>query len=128
MSLQFSSSSYTNASLLGNGTSFTNTTELISESYLVIGTQLINGTNFTLVNFTADVSTNAGSLGSTTQNETGTFYFNPSWNATLIVLSGETISGEIASTVASALLIFFELPFLYLDLYGIADSWSSVNE
>jgi len=113
MSLQFSSNSYTNDSLFGNGTSFANTSELISESYSVVGTQLINGTDYTLVNFSADVSTNAGSLGSSTENETGTFYFNPSWNATLIVFSGETISGQIASTMASVLLIFFELPFLY---------------
>ena len=116
MAVRFSTSSSVNDSSLGN--SSVNANQLILGSYSSLGTKVINGTNFTLVSFTDDIGLNASGVGnqSTFENETGTIYFNPSWNATLITVMGFNITGSVATQLGGDLLIFFELPFVYTTL------------
>ena len=113
MAVRFSTSSSVNNSSLGNSSA--NINELILGSYSSLGTKVINGTNFTLVNFIDDIELNASSSGknSTFENESGIIYFNPSWNATLLTIMGFNITGSIAAQLGGDLLIFFELPFVY---------------
>jgi len=88
----------------------------------VAGTKVINGSQFTLVNIALDLSTNGTQSFGGSENETGTIYFNPAWNATLIVLGSATITGALATTTAQELLLFFELSLLYSSLISAVQS------
>jgi hypothetical protein len=105
-----------NSSAMGS-TVGTNISEIINGSYTSLGTKVINGTTFTLVKFTDIISLNLNaSAKPITQNENGTIYFNPTWNATLITILGYNFSGSLASTLGRELMIFFEIPFAYNSL------------
>src|SRR5579872_3123412 len=109
MSIFFNVSSKVNGSQFG--TISNNSSELISGSYFTIGTRSINGSTFTLVGINLELSSST-----TTENESGTIYFDPNWNATVIDLNGFNLTGSLASTFGGTLMIFFELPFLYTTL------------
>ncbi len=95
----------------------TNISEIINGSYTSLGTKVINGTTFTLVKFIDVISLNLNdSIKPIIQNENGTIYFDPTWNATLITILGYNFSGSLASTLGRDLMIFFEIPFAYNSL------------
>ncbi len=121
MSLRFYINSNLNESTLGNS-SVVNVTELILGSYSVVGTKVINGSQFTLVNYTLDLSTNGTQSFGGSQNQTGTIYFNPAWNATLIVSGSNTITGALATSTAADLMVFFELSLLYSSIISAVQS------
>jgi hypothetical protein len=105
-----------NSSAMGSPVG-TNISEIINGSYTSLGTKVINGSTFTLVKFTDIISLNLNaSAKPITQNENGTIYFNPTWNATLITILGYNFSGSLASTLGRELMIFFEIPFAYNSL------------
>ena len=56
------------------------------------------------------------------QNQTGTIYFNPAWNATLIVSGSNTITGALATSTAADLMVFFELSLLYSSIISAVQS------
>jgi trimeric autotransporter adhesin len=122
MSLRLNVHSALNESLFGNSSSV-NITELIHGSYSVVGIKIINGTQFTLVNYALSLSmSGAQSSGGGSQNQTGTIYFNPGWNATLIVFGNSTITGALATSTAAELMTFFEISLLYSSLISAAQS------
>jgi hypothetical protein len=93
-------------SSLGNSSSLI--AENINASYSLAGTQVINSTTFTIVNFDIDLS-----ILSTSQNESGTIYFDPAWNSTLVVTSGVNLTGTTANTIGQLYMIFFEVPLVF---------------
>jgi len=126
MSLRLNVHSALNESLLGNSSSV-NLNELILGSYSLVGTKVINGTQFTLVNYVLSLSmSGAQSSGGGSQNQTGTIYFNPAWNATLIVSGNSTITGALATSTAAELMTFFEISLLYSSLISAAQSDSQI--
>lgn len=133
MSVYFNTSTSVNESLFGTTTSL-NVSEVVLGSYSSLGTRVINGTVFTLVNFTDVISFNDNSTtgGANSENESGIIYFDPTWNATLISLDGYNITGTYASTVGADLMIFFELPFVYTtfesSLNLVSETLHEVNE
>jgi len=68
----------------------------------------------------------AQSSGGGSQNQTGTIYFNPAWNATLIVSGNSTITGALATSTAAELMTFFEISLLYSSLISAAQSDSQI--
>jgi hypothetical protein len=104
----FFNTSVSSAGNVPGSTTNANLSEVIDGSYSLIGARTINGTNFTLVSLDLSLAF----LGFS-ENESGTIYFDPSWNVTLLSIGGYNISGSQASQVGGELMIFFELPFVY---------------
>lgn len=106
MSVHFNVSATVNGSTFGNSSS--NVSEIIDDSYTLVGTQSINGTIFTLVNFNIEISV----IG-TSENQSGTIYFDPNWNATLVVTNEFNYTDSLANSLGQIYMLFFELPLVY---------------
>jgi trimeric autotransporter adhesin len=90
------------------GNSSSPISEIINASYDLAGTNTINGSTFTLVNYDIGLS-----IMGTTQNQSGTIYFDPEWNAPLVTSNGLNLTGSTANTVGQLYMIFFEIPLVF---------------
>ena len=83
-------------------------------SYVVVGHPLMNGVQYTEINFSQTANINGSEMfGRGGQNESGTIYFDPYGNASILVSGNSRYTGIYAQEQALPIMLPFELTVIF---------------